>query len=70
MVIVAPLVPALKTSKQSRLYPTFDVQDRRHMLLTPDLTSLPRAALTQPMMSLREQRDTITAAIDLLFFGI
>jgi toxin CcdB len=70
MVIVAALVPALKTSKPSRLYPTFDVAGRRHMLLTPDLASIPRTALTAPITSLREKRDKIIAALDILFVGI
>jgi hypothetical protein len=40
------------------------------MLITPDLTSLPEAPLPESIMSLREQRDAITAATDVLFFGI
>jgi len=69
-VIVAPLVPALPTSKPSRLYPTFDIVGRRHMLLTPDLASLPRKALAEPVASLSEQRFQIIAALDILFTGI
>jgi toxin CcdB len=68
-VIVAALVPPLKSDGRSRLYPVFRLEGRELMLLTPDLASLPRTALKQRIANLEQERDRIIAAIDLLFVG-
>lgn len=39
------------------------------MLLTPDLTVIPRRSLEGPIANLGDQRAGIIAAIDLLFAG-
>jgi hypothetical protein len=69
-VVVAAIVPALKLSKTSRLYPTFRIERRPYMMLTPNLAAVPRALLVENVINLESQRDAITAAIDVLFFGI
>jgi toxin CcdB len=69
-VVVAALVPALKLARQSRLYPTFRIEKKTYMMLTPNLAAVPRTRLVESVTSLEDQRDAITAAIDVLFFGI
>jgi toxin CcdB len=69
-VVVAAIVPAHKVSKASRLYPTFRIERKPYMMLTPNLAAVPRALLVESVTSLEGQRDAITAAIDVLFFGI
>jgi toxin CcdB len=69
-VVVAAIVPTLKLSKASRLYPTFRIERKPYMMLTPNLAAVPRALLVESIANLEGQRDAITAAIDVLFFGI
>jgi toxin CcdB len=68
-VVVAALVPPLKSDAPSRLYPVFRLEGKELMLLTPDLASLPRASLKQRIASLEHERNRIVAALDLLFAG-
>jgi toxin CcdB len=68
-VIVAPLTAAI-FSEGSRLYPEFDVAGKKHTLLTPDLASLPRQALTRHVGNLSNEWSRITAANDMHFTGI
>ena len=68
-VIVAALVPPLKSGVASRLYPVLRFDGRELMLLTPDLASLPRAVLKQRIANLDHERSRIIAALDLLFAG-
>lgn len=65
-VIVAPL----SRSEGSRLYPQFAVADGYYTLLTPDLASIPRVALTERVTNLAKDWNRITAAVDILFTGI
>jgi toxin CcdB len=69
-VVVAAIVPATKLSKTSRLYPSFRIERRPYIMLTPNLAAVPRALLVENVTNLEGQGDDITAAIDLLFFGI
>lgn len=66
-VLVIPLATPLKLSTASRLYPTFQIQGRAFMMLTPDMASLPRSLLKTPVVSLADQRASIVAAVDILF---
>lgn len=68
-VIVAPLTEVIP-QEGSRLYPEFAVADKSYTLLTPDMASIPRAALTQRVASLAADWNRITAAIDILFTGV
>lgn len=66
-VLMAPLVRPLKAA--SRLYPVFTIDGKEYMLLPPDMASLPRAVLGEPVGSLRAERNRIVAALDILFVG-
>ncbi len=68
-VIVAPLTTSVRP-EGSRLYPEFEVRGRKHILLTPDLASMPRHVLTDRVTNLSKEWDRVTAAIDVLFTGI
>ncbi len=68
-VIVAALTPALKRPS-SRLYPDLEIDGRAYTLLTPDLASLPRAALKDHVTNLRREWHRIVGALDILFTGI
>jgi toxin CcdB len=69
-VVVAAIVPALKLPKLSRLYPTLRIERKPYMMLTPNLAAVRRSLLVETVTNLEGQRDAITAAIDVLFFGI
>ena len=68
-VIVAPLSPMVDP-EGSRLYPEFEIDGRRLTLLTPDLASVPREALTERVSSLAAEWSNVTGAIDILFTGV
>lgn len=68
-VIVAPLSKSVR-SEGSRLYPQFAVADGYYTLLTPDLASIPRVALTERVTNLAKDWNRITAAVDIIFTGI
>jgi toxin CcdB len=68
-VMVAALAP-VPMRPPSRLYPEVEVRGRTYTLLTPDLASLPRAALKEPVADLRQEWHRIVAALDILFSGI
>ena len=65
VVMVAPL----KAKRHSRLYPLFAIASKEYMLLTPDLASLPRAVLREPVANLEGERAKIVAALDILLVG-
>lgn len=67
-VLVAPLVP-VEIVSASRLTPTFDIEGRTWTMVVADLAPIPRHLLTRRVASLARERDRITAALDLLFFG-
>ena len=68
-VVMVPLVVPLKAKRHSRLYPLFSIAGKEYMLLTPDLASLPRAVLREPVATLVGERDRIVAALDILLVG-
>jgi toxin CcdB len=68
-VVVVPLVTPLKAVQSSRLYPLFSIGGKEHMLLTPDIASLPRSVLSEPVASLANERAQIVAALDILLVG-
>lgn len=67
-VIVAPLVAA-DEHRPARLYPVFDIEGRRLAAAMSDLAAIPRALLSNPIANLAPERDSIIAALDLLFTG-
>ena len=68
-VVMVPLVAPLKAKRHSRLYPLFAITGKEYMLLTPDLASLPRVVLGEPIATLVGERDKIVAALDILLVG-
>lgn len=69
-VIVAPLLPLASAGPLvKRLNPIMRIDGDDYVLRIEELVSLPRAALGNRIGSLKNQRDAMTAAIDLLFLG-
>lgn len=68
-VLMVPLVSPLRAKEQSRLYPIVDIEARQYMVLTPDLASLPRSVLGEPVANLEDERNRLVAALDILFVG-
>lgn len=68
-VVVVPIAPLLKSAKPSRLYPTLQIGAKEYTMLTPDLSSVPRAVLGEPVACLAEERQRIVAALDILLVG-
>lgn len=67
-VVVAPLVTGNIVSN-SRLTFLFRVAGQDCALMVTDIAAIPRRLLREPIASLASQRDRISAALDLLFFG-
>lgn len=51
------------------LFPAFDIQGMQCVLETPKLAAVPLRILKNPVASLRENQNAITAALDFLFHG-
>ena len=70
--IVVPLCrPQVLAGKAAdRLNPVFGVQDRKVVMLTPELAGVPAKALGERIGSLSAERATIIAALDMVFTGI
>ncbi len=68
-VVMIPLVTPLKSTRSSRLYPLLSIGGKDYMLLTPDLASLPRSLLSEPVANLLAEREKIVAALDILLVG-
>ncbi|HSD09602.1 MAG TPA: CcdB family protein [Candidatus Binatia bacterium] len=70
--IVAPLtsVKRLGGNPIGRLNPVVTVEGAEYAILFQELAALPKAAVGEPMASLRGRRDELIAALDLLFTGI
>ena len=70
-VIVAPLVRHADAGPMlHKLYPVIAFGDDQLVLRVAELVSLPRSALGRKVGSIKSDRDALTAAVDLLFFGI
>jgi toxin CcdB len=70
--VVVPLgKPELLSGRiADRLNPVFEIEGRNMVMLTPELAGVPVKVLGQRIESLARQRDTIIAALDLVFTGI
>jgi len=70
--LVIPLIPtALAEPFQlTKLNPDVTVEGKQFVLMTQDMASISKAELSHVVSNLSNDRDRITAAIDLLFFGI
>jgi toxin CcdB len=69
--VVAPLAdPGLIDGKLAKiLNPSFVVEGRKVVMLTPELAGIPRKALGSRVGTLAPQRAEIIAALDLTFTG-
>jgi toxin CcdB len=67
--VVIPLLPASGIPKTSRLNPVFKISGKNYVMSTQLIFAIPTSALSAPLSSLSGEYDTITCAIDMLFFG-
>jgi len=70
--IVIPLSPLkmLNDNNVKKLCPIIEVEDKSFVLLTHQLTSVPKSLLKKKSISLENHRYEILGAIDLLLTGI
>jgi toxin CcdB len=70
--VVVPLAePRLLEGKPANvLNPTFVVEGRKVVMLTPELAGIPRQALGPRLGGLANRRAEIIAALDLTFTGV
>ena len=70
--VVVPLRPetALTGARLGTLMPAFDIEGRRHVLVTTQLAGISRKQLGARVCSLSAYRDEILSALDFLIAGI
>lgn len=70
--VVIPLSPyeSLNKTNAKKLCPIIEIKKQRCVLLTQQITSVPRSILKKKVSSLEEYRYEILGAIDLLITGI
>lgn len=69
--VVAPLIPLQLAGLAAKgLNPVLSMGDEQFVLRIEELVAVPRAVLGKTIGSLKSEREALTAAIDLLFFGI
>ncbi len=70
--VVIPLYTntALKGNLLATLTPTFEIEGRDYVLMTPQLAGVSKKELGQEVGELAAHRDTIIAALDFLTTGI
>jgi toxin CcdB len=68
--VVVPLLPenAVRAAA-TRLNPVFEIGGQNHVLIVQSIATVPRRELRGVVTSLKDQRDTILAAIDFLLMG-
>ena len=68
--VVIPLLPeGVAPMAASGLNPVFEVEGRRHVLMTQAVATVPRRELRGAVASLNGQHDIVLAAIDFLISG-
>lgn len=70
VVIPAAKVPALTKAPIERLTPVVSIQSEQFVLLTPQLAGVSRSSLGAFVTNIREYRDEVLSALDMLFTGI
>ena len=70
--VVIPLSPhtALKNTDVKKLCPVIDIDNSKFVLLTQQITSVPKSILQEEIATLKHVRYKITDAIDMLISGI
>ena len=68
--VVIPLLSPQRAPKPiERLNPSFGLAGDDYVLMTDLMAAVPRNELGEPRANLASERDRITAALDMLFFG-
>ncbi|MBR9824453.1 MAG: plasmid maintenance protein CcdB [Alphaproteobacteria bacterium] len=69
--VVIPVLPQTgrEASHVPRLHPVLMISGVAHMLMTPEITTVPREKLSKPVGNIAKHRDAITDALDFLFQG-
>ena len=62
--------PAMKGKTLTTLTPTFEIEGRQYVMVTPQLAGIAKKQLGTQVAELSAQRDEIIAALDLLITGI
>ncbi|MFZ5654156.1 MAG: CcdB family protein [Pseudomonadota bacterium] len=70
--VVVPLyrAAAMKGKTLNTLTPTFEIEGKQYVMMTPQLAGIARKQLGAQVSDLTAQRDDIIAALDLLITGI
>jgi toxin CcdB len=69
--VVVPLVRAAAFGRRAgRLHPTFNVSGQEVVMATHLIAAVRRSSMGAHVASLRDQRDVIIAAIDVLWSGV
>ena len=70
--VVVPLytAAAMKGKTLKTLTPTFEIEGRPYVMMTPQLAGIARKQLGAQVSELSAQRDDVIAALDLLITGI
>lgn len=68
-VVIAPLEPAASGTFVDRLNPRVEVEGKPFVLVAQELVTVRKSVLGNPLPSIGNERDTIIAALDLLFTG-
>jgi toxin CcdB len=69
-VVVAPLIVKIRLPKPSKLFPQFGVEGQDLVLAVNELAAIRQQVLREHVTNLKDHRDSIIAAPDLLFLGI
>jgi toxin CcdB len=67
---VVPLLPEESAPKPiSDLNPIFEIEGKRHVMVTQAIASIPRRELKRTVASLAQDHDRVTRALDILLVG-
>jgi toxin CcdB len=68
--VVVPLLPETEIrAAVTRLNPRFEIDGQRHVLIVQSIATVPRRELRGAVASLKDQHDSVLAAIDFLLTG-
>lgn len=70
--VAVPLCPAsaMKGKIVNVLMPTFEIEGKQYVMLTPQLAGIDKKQMGAKVTDLAHRRDAIVAALDLLITGI
>ena len=68
--VIVPLVPKKEIKPIPRLNPVITIEDKEFYFHPVELAHIPRELLRDHVANLEPQRDSLVAAIDLVFTGI